>query len=295
MSTALVLAGGGAKGSYQAEIASRVCEEKDVSVITGVSAGALNGAILAQNDPKQIRNIWDGLRQQGVWSGGHGLMRYVRMALGSRLGLYSPDPLIGRLKEEFDPNDVEIPFEAGCVSLEDGRYVPFSISPEKTYSKPEVEKARKFVAASSAVPVGVEPIEVGGETLADGGIRNIAPVGDAIDYNPNEIIAVFNSRISEGAAVDQKGKPGHVFGVAQKAIQILLNETVRSDVMAARRVNESIEKAGGEIKGLSQIPITTVEPSEDLGSAQDFSKQAYKRRIRIARKDLKNENAFDRT
>jgi NTE family protein len=285
---ALVLAGGGAKGSYQAEIASRICERKNVGVITGVSAGALNGAILAQGHPPQIRNIWKGLRRKGVWDGGYNPIRYIRMAIGSALGLFTADPLIERLKKEFDPNAVEIPFEAGAVSLEDGRYVPYSIDPDKTYDKAQVKKARRFVAASSAVPVAVEPIEVEGELFTDGGIRNIAPVKDAIDYEPDRIIAIFNSRISEGAAVDSKQKPKHAFGVATKAMQIMLNETVRSDVMAARRVNESIVKAQGEIEGLSHIPIDTVEPSEDLGSGQDFSKEAYKRRTEIARSDWQN-------
>lgn len=287
-SIALVLAGGGAKGAYQAEIASRICEHKDIDVITGVSAGALNGAVLAQGVPPQIRNLWRHTRREDVWSGGHSPARYIRMAIGSALGLYTADPLIERLKKEFDPNSVEIPFEAGAVSLEDGRYIPYSIDPDKRYNEAQVKKARKFVAASSAVPVAVEPIEVGGDTLTDGGIRNIAPVADAIDYDPDRIIAIFNSQISQGAAVDSTGKPNHVFNVATKALQILLNETVRSDVMAARRVNESIIKAQGEIEGLKHIPIDTVEPSEDLGSAQDFSMEAYERRVQIALSDWRN-------
>lgn len=287
-SVALVLAGGGAKGSYQAEIASRICEHKNVDVITGVSAGALNGAVLAQGHPPQIRNIWRHLRREDVWSGGYNPTRYIRMAIGSALGLFTADPLLERLKKEFDPNDVEIPFEAGAVSLENGRYVPYSIDPNERYGEKRVKKARRFVAASSAVPVAVEPIEVEGEAFTDGGIRNIAPVKDAIDYDPDRIIVIFNSKISEGAAVDSKTKPNHVFNVATKAFQIMLNETVRSDVMAARRVNESIIKAQGEIEGLSHIPIDTIEPSEDLGSGQNFSKEAYERRTRIAMSDWRN-------
>lgn len=286
MSTALVLAGGGAKGSYQANIASKLYRRKNVVAVVGVSAGALNGSVLSQGKPDRLEKIWESLRLKDVWSGGHGFARYIRMALGSKLGLYTPKPLFKRLEKEFNPNEVEVPFEAGAVSLKNGRYVPFSISPNKSYSQREVEKARKFVVASSAVPIGVEPVDVEGETLADGGIRNIAPVKSAIDYEPNEIIGVFNSRTDR--PISPQENPSHVLEVGEKAVRIILNETLRADVAAAKKVNKAIEKAGGTLPGLSKIPITTIEPSEDLGSGKDFSKKAYERRQRIAEKDWEN-------
>lgn len=283
--TALVLAGGGAKGSYQAHIASQIMKNENVTVITGVSAGALNGAILSQGDPDHIKEIWKGLRRDDVWSGGYSILRYIKMAFGYRLGLFTAGPLQERLEKEFDPNDATVPLEAGCVSLKNGRYVPYTIDPDETYDGAQIKKARKFITASAAVPVGVEPVEVDGELLADGGIRNIAPVKDAIKYEPDRIVAIFNSNLSR-PAVEGGTNPTHVLQVGESAIRILLNETLRSDVMAARRVNKTIRMTGmQEVGGASLVPITKIEPSRDLGSAQDFSQEAHDRRANVARHD----------
>ena len=56
---ALVLSGGGAKGSYQIGVwkALRKLNMK-FDIITGTSSGALNGALMTQNSYGQAKKIW---------------------------------------------------------------------------------------------------------------------------------------------------------------------------------------------------------------------------------------------
>lgn len=259
----LILAGGGAKGIYQAHVASEVYKRKNVTSISGVSAGALNGAILSQGNPDKIKKLWDGLDRKDVWDGGHGIKTYFQILTGNRLGLYSPAPIIEKLRKNFNPNKSEVRFSAGCVSLNTGEYVQYSIDPNRTYTEKEKEKARKFVAASSAIPIGVDPIEIGGDLMVDGGTRNISPPTEK-----EKTIAILNSDVSE-KPINQK--PTNVLEVGKNALKILLNENARADVPDA-----------GEI----------IEPSEPIGATTDFSDKTQKKRKEVAKRDV--ESFFDR-
>lgn len=276
---ALVLAGGGAKGAYQAEVASRILEKENVTAITGVSAGALNGALLSERNPQKIRSIWKRTRREDVWKGGKNFFRYLSLIFGDAKGLFDPSPLLETVKQNFNPNDAQIPFEAGAVSLDSGEYVSYQIDPNKTYTDGQIKKARRFVVASSAIPVAVEPVEVGGKLLVDGGIRNVAAARQAVEYDPDRIIAIFNSQIAEHTT-DHRRRPTSVFEVGKIAFEIAMNETIRSDVEAAKALNNSKPQ-------YKQIPVDIIEPSDPLGSPKDFSKSAYEKRRKIGIRDFR--------
>jgi NTE family protein len=271
----LVLAGGGAKGSYQAKVAQKLLKKKKVDVITGISAGALNGSMLSQGKEDELAELWKGIRREDVWAGGHGPWRYFKLLVGWALGIYDPEPLYDIIQRRFDPNDVNVTFKAGAVSLKSGEYVPYEIRPEKEYAADEVEKAQRFVVASSAVPIGVEPVNVGGELMVDGGTRNVAPVGDAIDENVDRIIAIFNSRLDNKFDKPEE-TPSHAFGIGEWAFDIFLNELIRSDVEMARAVNSFQENIQADIDHYDHIPIDVIEPSRPIGTATDFSEEAWK-------------------
>lgn len=284
----LVLAGGGAKGSYQAEAACRVMEEVDVDVISGVSVGALNGSILIEKDFDKLRNIWASSRRKDVWA--TPWFQYVRIALGYALGYYDPSPLIDTLKENFHPNNAKIPLKAGAVKLSDGEFVNFEIRPNTKYTRAEKKKARRFVAASSAVPVAVSPVDVGGELMIDGGTRNIAPVGSAIEEGCDRVITIFNSRL-DNTFSEESNNPDNIFGVGKWAMDILLNETIRSDVRMTKAVNDFVEASSVSEEELKydKVPVDVIQPSEPLGDATDFSRSAWARRTQLAKADA---NAF---
>jgi len=286
--TALVLGGGGAKGAYQAEVATRIIEDLDLCAITGISAGALNGSILSQGNSKRLRKVWKSTRKSDVWSGGHTLWRYWDLIWGNKLGLYDSDPLYKQVRKYFDPNQVEVPFRAGSVSLETGNYVQYQVSPDRRYSEEAIEKARRFVCASAAVPGAVEPIKVDDnlDMMVDGGVRNMAPISDALDFEPERIVVILNTGIEEDL-LTKKQKPGHIFEVGVSALEILLNETTINDVRTAQKINDAVQQAGGEIGDYRYVEIDVINPSAKIGSPRDFSKEAYRKRVEVAKRDAK--------
>ena len=287
--TALVLGGGGALGAYQAEVARRISPSLDLCAITGVSVGALNGSILSQGSTDKLKDIWKETRKSDVWSGGHTFWRYVNLILGNKLGLYSSDPLQEKVEKYFNPNEVKVPFQAGSVNLETGEYVRYQISPDLNYTDKAIDRARRFVCASAAIPGAVEPIKVDEdkEMMVDGGIRNMAPISDSLDFDPDRIVVILNTSIQDDFLSNNKA-PSHIFEVGASALEVLFNETTINDVRTARKINDAAKEAGGQIGDYKYVDIDVIGPSGPIGSAQDFSRAAYKNRVKIGKRDAKN-------
>lgn len=71
MKRAVVLAGGGSKGAYEAGYMRALKElEIDYQIVTGTSIGALNGCLLAQNDQQAMEDLWENLDISKVFAGG---------------------------------------------------------------------------------------------------------------------------------------------------------------------------------------------------------------------------------
>lgn len=72
MKKALVLAGGGAKGAYEAGFIKAIHESKkmDFQIVTGTSIGALNACLLAQKDIDVLLHLWENMNEKDVFTGG---------------------------------------------------------------------------------------------------------------------------------------------------------------------------------------------------------------------------------
>lgn len=72
MKKALVLAGGGAKGAYEAGFIKAIHESNkmDFQIVTGTSIGALNACLLAQKDIDVLLHLWENLDEKDVFTGG---------------------------------------------------------------------------------------------------------------------------------------------------------------------------------------------------------------------------------
>src|SRR5256885_15372687 len=132
MRRALVLSGGGAKGSWQVGACQHLIAERGLwfDVIAGVSAGAVNAATLAQArdqdelaaEVEHLRSVWLGLR------GSHDIYRRrwpgaLRTALALRTSLYNAAPLRAMLVHHIVPAPAgasPIPLPVGDVHLPPG-------------------------------------------------------------------------------------------------------------------------------------------------------------------------------
>jgi NTE family protein len=226
----LVLQGGGALGAYQAGVFEGMTEGGYVpDWITGVSMGAINGALIAGNPPKRrierLRAFWDRV-SSGVsiaappfFRALHQEFAHASATLGSVVGvpgffaprvpppafmpdgapgalsIYDVDPLRTTLRRLVDFDLIkrrEVRLSVGAVNVRTGNSTYFDNL--QTRIGPE------HVLASGALPPAFAPIEIDGEHYWDGGIVSNTPLWYAVDHSPaaNVLIVQVDLFSAEG-------------------------------------------------------------------------------------------------
>ena len=210
----LVLQGGGALGAYQAGVYEGMAERGFAPTwVTGVSIGAINGALIAGNVPERrlerLRAFWDRVSSAiplvvpaalnplqlavnrastmaAATFGVPGLFvprvpppYLVPDGSPGALSIYDTSPLRDTLEElvDFDLiNDKAVRLSVGSVDVHTGNSVYFD-SLRQTIG-PE------HIMASGALPPGLPPIVIDGNHYWDGGIVSNSPLWYVLDDAP---------------------------------------------------------------------------------------------------------------
>ena len=210
----LVLQGGGALGAYQAGVYEGMAERGFApNWVTGVSIGAINGALIAGNAPERrlerLRAFWDRVSSampivapaylDPLRLAFNRVSGFATMALGvpgffvpripppylapdatpGALSVYDTSPLRETLEElvDFDLiNQKHVRLSVGSVDVHTGNSVYFD-SLRQTMG-PE------HIMASGALPPGLPPIVIDGNHYWDGGIVSNSPLWYVLDDAP---------------------------------------------------------------------------------------------------------------
>jgi NTE family protein len=288
--TALVLSGGGAKGAFQvgAEKYAREVVGYQWDLIAGVSVGALNGAMLASHKFQRLMELWNHLSRDQVLTGGFNLISVIKLLFGSK-SFYGNEPLRQLIEKEFDPALVQDDLRIGAVSLVSGEYVQFS------RGDPHLREA---LLASTAIPIIWSPVDVSRhyQSMVDGGVRNLSPLGDVLDEGPDEIIII---NCNPQSPPPLENPPQDILQIGLRTLDILLNELFINDLNMFQRINHLVEEAAryGVVlhnpsngKPYRYFKCKIIEPDEPLGDTLDFSQasiqHSLKQGVRCARQVL---------
>lgn len=273
---ALVLSGGGAKGAFQltAEKYARTVKDYRWDIIAGVSVGALNGSLLAMEKYDRLEEIWRNISPRQVFTGKMNFWGYLKLAFGAK-SILGHKPLWELIKAEVDTNQIKVDLRIGTVSLLTGEYEVF---------KPSDYGFPKAVLASTAIPLIWPPVDVSPNyrNMVDGGVRNISPLGDVLDTDPEEIV-IINCSPQTPPSRSKPFKNG--LEIARHALDIALNEIFVTDLREFLRINQNVKEAeacdcklhnekGKEYKFYKNIII---EPEKPLDDTLDFSPEAIGR------------------
>jgi NTE family protein len=195
---AVVLGGGGSRGSYQVGV-WQALEEMGFGyeVVTGTSVGALNGALMAQHDIGLAREMWSRIKTADVMD--IDITDTVEDArdLGGKLGAFlgemaknggaDPRPLEEMLRQFIDEDkirrsDVDFAF----VTVEYPSLTAKFITRENL---PEGELV-DFLMASAACFPAMKARVIGDKKYLDGGYQDNVPVELAVELGADDIIAV---------------------------------------------------------------------------------------------------------
>ncbi len=287
---ALILSGGGARGSFQvgAEKYAREVKGYQWDIIAGVSVGAMNGAMLAMHRYARLLDLWDHLSDDQVYTGGFNALSLIKILLGAK-GFFGNQPLINLMQSEFEAGRILDDLHVGAVSLISGEYVQF------TRESLELPKA---ILASAAIPVVWPPVDVSPDfpAMVDGGVRNITPIGDVLDLEPDELVIINcgkeQPQVAPTAAHD-------VLTIGMRTLDIMQNEIFVNDMKEFLRINALVKEAeqqgavlhhpkSGRV--LKYYSCQVIEPDIELGATLDFSQKsiqlALKTGVRRAREVL---------
>jgi NTE family protein len=250
----LVLQGGGALGAYQAGAYEALMEAGHVpSWVAGTSIGAINGAIIAGNQPDrrvaQLRAFWERVSSRllawpfasddnarrifnetsaalSVAGGVPGFFEprippAVVMPQGTTaaISVYDTEPLRETLLELIDfelLNSGSVRLSVGAVQVLTGNMQYFD-SAFQTIG-PE------HVMASGALPPGFPPIEIDGKPYWDGGLVSNTPLEYVLERGgPREDMCLFQIDLFSA-----KGRqPETLFEVAQREKEIRYSSRTR--------------------------------------------------------------------
>lgn len=232
MKIGIVLSGGGIRGIAHLGVLKALNDKNiPISIITGTSAGAIVGALYANNiEPYEALKIFNETR----------LIRHLRPAF-SAPALLNLETTFALLKNYLSHNSFEhlkTPLIITATNFSDGKLVYFS----------EGELIRKILA-SSCIPGIFSPILIDGKLYVDGGVMNNFPVEPLL----NNCDIIIGSSCNHLPNIKSIRNIKHAI---ERAALLSLNHTLEQK---CEFIDVLIEP-----KGLGETSIFDVKKSEEI-------------------------------
>ena len=288
---ALVLSGGGIKGAYQAGAIQAVFESGyRPDIVTGISVGALNAAFLAVHQDSdqagaRLSQFWETeVTEPAKFVKKRPWYDLVYRVLTKRWdGVVDTKPLgevVGRVLAPHFPRQGGIQVRVGAVDLYSGALV---------YTGPDSPDFTAAVLASTAEPVSMPLRSIRGVPYYDGGLRDIAPLKQAITLGATSIVCI----LCQAPEVSAKPKlDSDVFNLIQRVLEIVTNEIVENDLKTAETVNQLLLDLPAEVRGHPYfadkrvIPLTVIRPAAEIKVSLDsFTAEDIHRMLDQGRRD----------
>lgn len=250
---ALILSGGGVKGTFQYgaidHIYNHVLDEGErFKIVCGVSAGAMNGSIIAQNKFQQGKGLWMEQIENGVPAfderfscptmllysvlPGFALLKKLKKTDSIFVNERLRDILNEKCRDLvsiLEQNDDYL--RLGVVDYQTGSYL--SIDPTSPSYR---NKVVDVIIASTTIPLAFPPVEMNEKQYFDGGVINMTPFADIFGiirtdefkqkYNLTSIYSVLCSPLqAHESHLIYKG----LIDIAARTIDVLTKEIYLND------------------------------------------------------------------
>lgn len=205
---ALVLGGGGAKGSYEVGVWKALNKlNMKFDIVTGVSIGSINGAFYVANEYKKCLKMWRTITTNDLFD----------VAIGSKLSKEDLQSLVKQmstggisfanaekfLKKNINEEKVrKSKINYGLVTVSLTNKKPRFLTKEQI----PYGKLVDYICASSICYPFVHTQDINDESFIDGGFYDGIPINLAIDMGATEIVAVDLSVL----AINKKPKDKNV-------------------------------------------------------------------------------------
>lgn len=326
---ALVMSGGGARAAYQIGFLNCLAQlypELKIPILTGVSAGAINAAYLA-NQPgtfgervEGLTKIWSDLTTEQMFrvdllSIGRNVVRWgVRLLMGgaSRAiearSLLDTSPLEALLERVFEPSNgylTGIQRNLGGGELKAIAITASNYSTGQSVSWVQGRELRrwarahrkgvhsalklKHILASVSLPLFFPAVEIDGCWYGDGGIRMTAPLSPAIHLGASRILAIsthYAPTYEEDNFPNIDHYPPPIQIVGALFDSIFL-DVFDNDALRLERINRLVSRLPERQRyGLRPVKLLLLRPSRDLGKLANEYEAALPRSFRFMTRGL---------
>ncbi|MCE7059069.1 patatin-like phospholipase family protein [Dyadobacter sp. CY343] len=265
---ALVLGGGSMKGAFQVGVIQAVLEKGfEPDMIYGISVGALNTTFLANEAGRQfsekntvnwsfasrkllefwIKNI---TQPQDISTLRSRVMLGMNTLMSRFDGIVDPVPLHNMIRKYVNKDFLEntpVKVKVGAVNIDSG---------EIKYVSPSDRHYLDFVFASSSIPMLMPAVQIEQQLFLDGGMREVAPVRQAIEDGATEIvlIACHSPLLYQPEDINSR----NLITLIERVRDITVNQIVNSNIAWAESyVDRSI------LRG-KQMKLTVIRPLTPL-------------------------------
>ena len=200
MKKALVLAGGGTKGAYQAGAIRALCEMgmDDWDIVTGTSVGAMHAALVVQKDYDYLYGIYDRLKTEEIFRGtlpvNLSLNELIceRKEIGKTILQVLRDkgvditPLKKNIHDLFDRDKFfSSHTDFGCITAKEKGHDGVYVTKKMMYAHPE-----EWILASCSAYPAFPVAEIEGESYVDGGYFDNVPIDFALRLGADEAVVI---------------------------------------------------------------------------------------------------------
>ena len=279
---ALVLAGGGARGSYQVGVWRALTELGwKPDLITGTSVGSLNGAMFALDLYETARDMWLSIRSQDVMelpeqdADLSELHRFLREVV--RQGGMDVTPLEEIVERVLDEDALRAsPMDFGLVTVEQRGLRPREL-PLKDIPR---GKVKDYLLASAACFPALRAHSIDGVNYLDGGYRDNMPTALAQKMGADELLCVD----LEGVGITRPNRTGLPTTLVKSYWE--LGDILHFDPDTARRNIElgyyDTRRAMGYLRGCAYAVSCDAQSCQDaaafawqVGQLQKFVREKY--------------------
>ena len=263
---ALVLAGGGARGSYQVGVWRALTELGwNPQIITGTSVGSLNGAMFALDLYETARDMWTSIRSQDVMELPEEtrnlteLHQFLRDVV--RAGGMDVTPLEEIVERVLDEDALRAsPIRFGLVTVEKRGLKPRELPLEEIPKG----KVKDYLLASAACFPALRAKQIDGVQFLDGGYRDNMPTALAQKMGAEELVCVD----LEGVGITLPNRTGLPTTMVRSYWE--LGDILHFDPDIARRNIElgyyDTLRAFGRLRGCAYAVAKTEQTAQDAAA-----------------------------
>lgn len=261
--TALVLSGGGAKGSMQFGILKYLYEQGlTPDVVYGTSVGNLNGMGYAYVGISGVEKFWASVKKKSdIFK-----FNWKTLFFLSK-GVYNANPLREKVEQCIKEGGVpRIPCYSCCVNLKTGEII---------YGEAGTANYADYVVASASIPAFNDPVN----DLVDGGVREQTPLKKAIEDGAEKIVVILCNPLRQNP---DEGKNGNWVENLLRTTDLMAHEIFLSDIETCRWYNANLEP------GKRKIELEVYAPDKLVIDSLDFTQDKIQPAISYGYECAKN-------